>query len=294
MVKMSYFMSHPPTHPPNQKAKTCTTSDQALSRKKKPTLKNPSLSAFNLEFGCQRTSCIFQTRVETLIGYIRSPTGFLEETTDEEDSGKNDNNIPLAQHQDVHSYNMEGSVCGDEDLEEVPTGFSEETPAQEDSDSNDDDIPLAQQQDLHSYDLEDSVYGNENLKEQITAVTVSDPILNDVEIESDVGSALVCEHPPTLRDIKHARSEQSACSPDSYHNSLGKALAEVLGSTSQVKELDQLKGKLKSAPQDKYAFECYMNSLAPVQTKVLQQKSILKIISFEASTCISGLQPTEE
>ena len=166
-------------------------------------------------------------------------------------------------------------------MEEVPTGFSEETPDQEDSDSNDDDIPLAQQQDLHSYDLEESVYANEDLEEQITAVTVSDPLLNDVEIESDVGSALVCEHPPTLRDVKHGRSEQSACSPNSYHNSLGKALAEVLGPTSQVKELDQLKGKLKSAPQDKYAFECYMNSLAPVQTKVLQQKSILKMAWLE-------------
>ena len=162
-------------------------------------------------------------------------------------------------------------------VHKVPTGFLEETPDEEDSGSDDDNIPLAQHQDVHSYDLEESVGGNEDLEEQIIAVTVSDPLLHDLEIENDVVNALVCEHdPPTLRDIEHATSEQSACSPDSYHTRLGKALAEVLGPTTQVKELDQLKAKVKSAPQDKYAFECYMNSLALVQTKVLQQKSIFE------------------
>ena len=175
------------------------------------------------------------------------PTGFLEETPDQEDPGcDDDDNIPLAQHQDIHSYDLEESVCGNKDLEEVPTGLSKETPDQED------------------------------LEEHIIAVTVSDPLLNDLEVENDVGSALVCEHSPTFRDIENATSEQSACSPDLYHTRLGKALAEVLGPTTQVKELDQLKAKVKSAPQDKYAFECYMNSLALVQTKVLQQKSIFE------------------
>ena len=175
------------------------------------------------------------------------PTGFLEETPDQEDPGcDDDDNIPLAQHQDIHSYDLEESVCGNKDLEEVPTGLSKETPDQED------------------------------LEEHIIAVTVSDPLLNDLEVENDVGSALVCEHSPTFRNIENATSEQSACSPDLYHTRLGKALAEVLGPTTQVKELDQLKAKVKSAPQDKYAFECYMNSLALVQTKVLQQKSIFE------------------
>ena len=64
--------------------------------------------------------------------------------------------------------------------------------------------------------------------------------------------------------------------PTPEQSSYRTRLGEVLGSKEQVKELDRLKDKVKSAPRDKYLYNRYMNSLAIIQTNVLSQKCILE------------------
>ena len=67
---------------------------------------------------------------------------------------------------------------------------------------------------------------------------------------------------------------QGAESP--VQTKLGKAVEIILGHTAEVKELDTLRLRLKSNPENKFLYNKYMDNLASIQTKVINKHHMLK------------------